>query len=81
MLPPIGPVAPVINAVLPVSSNMSTSSRNAKQLKPRAAFEPGDIFGRTDRRGRRRFGNALDQAGEHLAGADFIKGRHARSAP
>src|ERR1700692_1083391 len=71
MLPPMVPVAPVTKAVLPVRSNIASSS-NAQ-----AGLELGDVVWRANRGSIDARGDALDQAGEHLAGTDLIERRHA----
>src|ERR1700736_2445232 len=71
MLPPMVPVAPVTKAVFPVRSNIASSS-NA-----RGGLELGDVVGRTDRGRVSTRRDALDQAGEHFAGADLVERRHA----
>src|SRR5260370_4863269 len=75
MLGPIGPVAPVINAFLPVSSNMASSHSPAGSAA--CGLEPGDVLGRTDRGHVGRFRDPLDQSGEHLAGTGLVKGGNA----
>ena len=54
-----------------------SSPRERVKLTVRS-LEPGDVFGRADRRSVGRFGDALNQAGEHFAGADFIEHSHTR---
>src|SRR6202034_4575652 len=76
MLPPIAPVAPVTNAVFPVSSNIAVLPD--AQGSSAFGFEPIDILRRADRGHSRRLGDAFDQAGEHSAGADLIKRGDAR---
>src|SRR5262245_15048709 len=67
------PVAPVTSAVLPVRSNITPSLSRLFGDSPARRLEGGHIVGCSDGDAARSLGDALDEAGEHLAGTDLVE--------
>src|ERR1700730_1610809 len=73
--PPMPPVAPVTSAFLPVRSNIMVSPRSDCLRGSERVFRRGNIVRPANRDADGAVGDALDQAAEHLAGADFEESR------